>query len=170
MNAAELNVCINARRNLRTRIAVLYNSRINFCNFSAIERSAKKSHIQELYKKLEQLNKDFQLNKVSSASDEEVQKEYETCWEYESKIHECIAHLDALVGSITNNSNSDVARSFLKSPVAPLPRFNGNEDEDYDKFVYLFEETIKRFNYAEYDKFLLFKQQLGGSALKFAES
>ena len=74
--------------------------------------------------------------------------------------------------NVTNVSNSSIdnARSLLKSPIAPLPTFKGKENEDLERFLNEFEETTSKFNYAEYDKLILLKQQLSGRALTLVNS
>lgn len=58
-----------------------------------------------------------------------------------------------------------VGHSYLKSPTAPLPRFSGKDSENFTKFIFAFEEITKKFNYSNYDLFILLKQQLSDNAL-----
>ena len=94
------------------------------------------------------------------------------CEEYDSKLRSCFVLLktgSSFVPPIAGTSN-DAARSLLKSPVAPLPKFASTEGEDLIRFFTEFEETISKFSYSEYDKLLLLKQQISGRALTLVNS
>ena len=87
---------------------------------------------------------------------EKHSKEIHISESYVNKIHECLAKLT----KIKQNSNqSDQSRSLLRSPIAPLPEFSGSDHDDYTKFISSFEETISKFKYSNYDKYLLLRQQ-----------
>ena len=60
--------------------------------------------------------------------------------------------------------------SLLKSPIAPLPKYCSTEDEDLERFFSEFEDTLSKFNYPDYDKLLLLKQQISGRALTLVNS
>ena len=96
--------------------------------------------------------------------------ELNECDEYEVKFQECIARLGSRSNNTSvnrNNSNpnsSEQLRTLLKCPVAPLPTFSSGDGEDLSKFFRNFEDTIVRFNYPDYDKLLLLKQQVTGRA------
>jgi len=62
------------------------------------------------------------------------------------------------------------ARSLLKSPTAPLPRFNSEQGENLETFFHCFEQTLSKFRYTEYDKLLLLKQQVDGKGSYLLES
>ena len=60
--------------------------------------------------------------------------------------------------------------TLLKRPVAPLPGFESKDGEDLSRFFLQFEETIARYNYPDYDKLLLLKQQVSGRAKTLLKS
>ena len=64
----------------------------------------------------------------------------------------------------------DATRSLLRSPTAPLPRFTSEPGESLETFLESFEGTISKFQYTEYDKFLLLKQQVEGKGSYLLDS
>ena len=62
------------------------------------------------------------------------------------------------------------ARSMLRNPIAPLPKFTSTEGESLEPFFTQFDSTISKFSYSDYDKLLLLKQQLSGRALILVDS
>ena len=60
--------------------------------------------------------------------------------------------------------------SLLRSPTAPLPSYTSSDGEDLIGFFKQFEETTSRFNFTDYDKFLLLKQQISGRAVSLINS
>ena len=96
--------------------------------------------------------------KWSERQDEnEMEMEFISCQEYKDKISEMLLLLEV-------NLN-ETPRSLLKSPVAPLPKFNSSDDESLELFLQQFEETTGKFSYADYDRLLLLKQQVSGKTL-----
>ena len=65
---------------------------------------------------------------------------------------------------------TDVARSLLKQPTAPLPKFLSKEGEDFLKFIAEFESTTSSFSYPDRDLLLLLKQQIQGRAKYLLDS
>ena len=98
-----------------------------------------------------------------------IQDEFLKCEEYDDKIIECQAMLnannDASGMSDANSSLVGTApRSRLKCPTAPLPRFTSSTGENVELFLDQFDEIISKFDYTDYDKFLLLKEQISGRA------
>ena len=52
----------------------------------------------------------------------------------------------------------------------PSLNLSSKEDENLERFLQEFEETINKYSYAEYDKLILLKQQLSSSALILVNS
>lgn len=97
--------------------------------------------------------------------DSEMQTEVETCEDYMDKIRKCLALLDKLNSNVNVPDRSrDNFNTLLKQPVAPLPKFSGEENEDLNKFLTEFEVTTASYNYPERDLFLLLVQQVSGRA------
>ena len=88
------------------------------------------------------------------------------CFEYDDKICTCLAILDCITGT----PNSLNTSGLLKIPQVPLPKFHGHADETLSKFIREFEQIIQKFNLSNYDKLLLLKQKIVGSALAVVES
>ena len=61
-------------------------------------------------------------------------------------------------------------RNKLKPPTAPLPFFTSKDKEDFTKFILQFEAVTNKYNYSEYEKLLLLKQQISGRAKYLIES
>ena len=69
------------------------------------------------------------------------------------------------VSSNTANTNTvEAARSLLKQPVAPLPSFSGDENEDLMKFILECELTTAAYAYPDRDLLILLIQQVSGKA------
>ena len=66
--------------------------------------------------------------------------------------------------------NIEDARTLLKNPVTPLPKFSSTSDEDITRFFHIFEETTNRYKYPSGDKFLLLKQQVSGRGALLLDS
>ena len=162
MDKAQL-VRISASR--RGQVTKIYNGRDEFRSLTTVQKSVMKSKLKSLCTELQGLNNSIQQKVVEKESDEELINEIETSDRYFDNIQECIVLLDDI-----EQSTADVARSLLKSPVAPLPKFYSKEGEDLNKFLRNFEDTTQRFKYSDYDRFLLLKQQVTGRALKLIES
>ena len=102
-----------------------------------------------------------------------AEKEFASCQDYNDKLLSCLVAIKDSSTPSQSPANSDPshsARSLLKSPVAPLPKYCSSEDEDLARFFEEFEDTLSKFHYPEYDKLLLLKQQISGRALILVES
>ncbi|XP_068214773.1 uncharacterized protein [Palaemon carinicauda] len=95
--------------------------------------------------------------------------ESDICQEYQDRIQICLSLLPA---SISNHSNVSIdnARSLLKQPTAPLPRFTSKENEDFTSFLKEFRSTTSSFTYPDRDLLLLLKQQVDGRAKLLLDS
>ena len=94
------------------------------------------------------------------------------CELYQDRINES---LHSLVRPVPADppvllNNDPLPRSMLKSPTAPLPTFRSEPGENFELFIHNFEDTISKYNYAAYDKFLLLKSQISGKALYLIDS
>ena len=153
-----------ARRGIVTRI---HNDKDNFPNFTEIQKATKRAKLNALIKDLADLDREIQTIRFSdNGNTNELEKDVEKSDTYTDMIYECLVLLD----SPPDPSRVEAARSLLKSPVAPLPKFLSREGEDLQKFFRNFEEVISKFRYPDHDKFLLLKQQISGRASKLIES
>ena len=121
---------------------------------------------------LKELNNKIQSLKFSdSVPESELENELQSCSDYNHKIRECLIALD-LISQEPQPLSSIPVHTLLKRPVAPLAVFESEDGEDLSRFFLQFEETIATYNYRDYDKLLLLKQQVSGRAktlLKFLE-
>ena len=167
-NMAELKLHVNARKHLRSQITQWHNQRSSFGSFSSADRASTLALLKDVSCEIKDLNAKIQISKWSENKDEaELETELTACDAYKKKLAECIVLLEQ---APLVDYSVDTARSLLKSPVAPLPRFQSRDGEDLDRFLVQFEETLSRFNYPDYDKLLLLKQQVSGRALVLIDS
>ena len=132
-----------------------------------MQKKLKVDKLQALKEELQTLNEKIQSTSFAEHEDEgKLSADIKKCDEYFDRIQECLV----LLREPATQSNVDLARSLLKSPIAPLPTFRSEEGEDLVKFLRCFEETTTRFKYPDYDKLLLLKQQVSGRALTLINS
>ena len=154
-----LNVLINTRKYVRVSITRLYNARDNFFDLNVSEKLECSSKLNQLLQDARELNSKIQIGLYENDEQAECEldeQELEECESYEDKIRAASVQLSL---QATNTADA-AARSLLKSPTAPLPKFKSVEGENLELFLRSFEDTISKFNYPDYDKFLLLKQQI----------
>ena len=167
---AELRKLVCKRKTIRGRVTSCHNNRGCYQSFTDLQRSVERANLLDYKEELNNLNDVIQNLKCldsDAISDDDLQKEMDSCAEYQSKIKECIVYLDSLKPSNSSHVNSgqvEAARSLLKQPVAPLPSFSGDENEDLMKFIREFELTTSSYNYPDRDLLILLLQQLSGKA------
>ena len=165
----ELQRFLNVRKALRSKVTQTHNTLSTFSILSPVQVESKISFLNETLKDLKQNDSLIWAIEFKEKVEEGKHiKEIQSSLEYNEKIHECLAELGRLKQS--TDSNIDQARSLLRSPTAPLPEFSGSDKEDYNRFILSFEDTISKFRYPDYDKFLLLRQQLKGRALLLVNS
>ena len=166
---ADPNFLINTRKHLRTRVTEAYKKKDSYITYSTIDRARTRAILLDILDKLNTLNPDIQKLKWAAKEDiSELNWDLSKSDDYNSNLRECLILLEDR--PVPKNSSIDIARSLLKSPVAPLPKFSSTDEEDFTSFLIQFEDTVSRFSYPEYDKLLLLKQQLSGSALTLVNS
>ena len=167
---AELKKLVCKRKTIRMRVTACYNRVSSFHSLTKLQRSTERVNLLDYKEDLcnfDDLIQNIKYADSDAIDDDDLQKEIDTCAEYRSKIQECIVHLDSLkqVSSNTANTNTvEAARSLLKQPVAPLPSFSGNENEDLMKFIREFELTTAAYAYPDRDLLILLIQQVSGKA------
>ena len=134
MDKAQL---IRVRAARRSQVTKIYNDKDEFHLLTTVEKAVKKSKLKSLQTELQSLNSSIQQKVVEEESDADLLNEIETSDKYFDNVQECIVLLDDV-----ESNTSDIARSLLKSPVAPLPKFCSKEGEDLNKFLRNFEETF----------------------------
>ena len=164
---SELKIVNNARKYVRGQVTAHHNRRDTFVSLEEKDRLALIVKLKNFKNKLDDYDTKYQNLKFVDVDDEtSMNSEFALCDEYDNKIADCLGILEC-----KSHANSDeTARSLLRSPVAPLPSFYGQEDEDVTKFFTHFEDTLTKFKYTASDKFLLLKQQIHGRALILLES
>ena len=182
--STDYKILSNKRKFTRGNVTKIHDKIADIPNWSSGEKLKTQASLLCYQTELSKLNDAIQkLSFEHSKRDDEMHQDLTRCEEYNEKIEECLILLNqsqavpAQASSVALNapnpnasSLSSVARSLLKTPTAPLPHFKSTEEEDFLKFIAQFEETISKFNYEDYDKFLLLKQQISGRALFLIES
>jgi len=171
---------VHRRGHLRSRVTLLFDRRNTYATLPPAERNALNAKLSSHLVKLQELDSEIQTSKWSGEENlDGLNEELDSCEEYADRIRLCMAELNNEVPPVPTHDQArpvrtvnafDAARSLLKSPTAPLPKYSGQESEDLTRFLSQFQETISKFNYPNYDKFLLLKQQLSGRALILVES
>lgn len=163
-----LSYLITSRSRFRSSITRIYTERDDLVSADDIKRKNTKIKLERLSEELSSLNEKVADAKFSDKyKEEDLEKELEACEQYDDKICEC---LSLLAAASAPPPRMEEARSLLKSPVAPLPRFNTDEGENLELFLRQFEETLSKFKYTDYDKLILLKQQIFGKASVLIDS
>lgn len=176
---SEIRRLFNSRKYLRKCITEQHNRRGNFAALSSSEREKLKLTFEQWSIDLKDYNKQILANRylewTAEEEEEKSEAEFKVCHEYDDKLLDCVVALTAS-GVVSVNSNQvddesrNSARSLLRSPIAPLPKYSSSDTEDLVRFFEEFEDTISKFSYPEYDKLLLLKQQISGRALVLVNS
>ena len=162
---------IAARAQLRSNVTRLHNDRHNFHGYNAQERCSVKLKLDRLDSELKVANEKIVQFKFSGVTNEaDVASELEACELYSEKIVDFLCILQTPLPDTPNGGTVVGVRSLLKSPTAPLPRFSSTQGENLELFLSNFEETLSLYNYTDYDKLLLLKQQISGKALFLIDS
>lgn len=162
---SNLQLLVGQRKIVRKKVTELFNKSSEFVNLDQDTKLSKKSLLLGYKDRLKDLDDRIFCIKFSDTTEEAVlEEELIACEEYFDKIHTCLPLLEFHSVSSPSSNQTDVARSLLKQPVAPLPKFFSKEGEDFLKFITEFETTTRSFNYPDRDLLLLLNQQLEGRA------
>ena len=159
---SETKILINYRKYMRSQITVAYNKRDTFEHLPASQKLVERNKLLSIENDLKQHNFQIQLAKADEYTETTLEDEFKKCTEYSDRLTECLVLLEVQSRS---ESNQSAPRSILKTPIAPLPSFEGKDGENWTRFIFSFEATISKFSFPDFDKYLLLKQQLKGSAL-----
>ena len=160
---SELKVLVNKRKVIRKKVTDAFNQSDTYSTFSESQKISENAVLLSYKKALIGVDTYIQNLKFSSEDIDEAQLEVElsSCQDYQDKIESC---LPLLASKPANANNFDVARSLLKQPTAPLPKFGSSGNEDLLSFFIEFENTTGAFKYPDRDLLLLLKQQVEGRA------
>lgn len=169
---ATLTKLVTKRKSIRSRVTICHNRCGTYNLLSEVQRAIEKANLIDYQTDLENLDDGIETLKFPDSEDldeSELQRETDSCVEYRSKIKECLAIIEHLSSvdrgqNVPYQNQVEVARSLLKQPVAPLPKFSGVEHEDLVKFLREFELTTANYNYPNRDLLLLLIQQVSGRA------
>ena len=173
---AELLKLVAQRKTIRTRVTTIHNKRSTFESLSQTELDTVKANLLDYKDDLntfDDLIQNLKFGDLEKIYERELQKETDNCDEYMSKVRECLTVLNRLIvtASRTSHVNAiDAARSLLKQPTAPLPKFSGDEKEYLIRFLVEFELTTSSYKYPDRDLLLLLLQQLSGKAKTLLKS
>ena len=171
---AKLKKLVCRRKTIRAQVSRCNNRCSAYNTFSDSDRATESALLldyKEDLSKFDELIQNLKYNDSVTFDEKELQVEMDTCDEYRCKILECLAILDSISSSrissntsLRNNNLTDAARSLLKQPTAPLPKFSGEEGEDLLKFLREFTLTTSSYSYPDRDLLLLLIQQTSGKA------
>ena len=163
----ELNKLISQRSVIRKRVTESYNRSSEYLSYSLAEKNYEKGILNGFQETLTDLNDKIFNLKFTGKSPTEIETELSSCQDYADKLRGCLQVLDS---GMHNSSFADTARSLLKQPTAPLPKFFGTQEDDFLKFISEFEKTTNAFRYPDRDLLLLLKQQVQGRARLLLDS
>ena len=176
LNMSNLALAVGQRKQFRTAITRIHNDKDNFQAYPEIKKLQTKLKLERMEKDIEMVNSEI-LQITFADSTDGLQEYLDLCEEYKDKLIECISllnpppsHVSQPVITGAGSGVNAAARSLLKSPTAPLPRFTSAIGENLEMFFHQFEETLSKFTYTEYDKLLLLKQQISGKASLLIDS
>ena len=160
------------RKYLRSLVTKLNNDIPNFPQLSVLDRQSRLLKIQAAQEDLKVVDSAIRkfLYSDETIDDAELEREMAECEAYQDKLRDVLCALKDPQVSVSQPDTGGAVRSMLRSPTAPLPTFTSAEGENLELFLVNFEETILQFKYAEYDKFLLLKQQITGKASYLIDS
>ena len=170
---SELKKLVVRRKVIRSRVTISFNQINTYDSLSPLELSVQKSNLLSAKEDLLNLDKlivDLKFPDGGEIDEDELYREIEACSDYQEKVEACLCVLDSHSNSSSSNPALDNARSLLKQPVAPLPTFSGEEEEDLMRFLNEFELTTACYKYPDRDLLLLLRQQLSGKAKTLIKS
>ena len=162
--SVNLKVLVGQRKIVRKKVTESFNRSDSYQTLDTSAKLSEKGVLLGYRKSLEDLNAQIHASIFAGEfTDGDLEDELSVCQTYYDKIEKCLPLLETTVAS-NISPPIDVARSLLKQPTAPLPKFFSKEGEDFIKFITEFESTTSSFNYPDRDLLLLLKQQIDGRA------
>ncbi|XP_064098988.1 uncharacterized protein LOC135210107 isoform X2 [Macrobrachium nipponense] len=123
---AELVVLIGQRKIIRKKVTECANHSSQYLSLDNTAKVSEQGVLLEYRKRLSDLDSKIQTLKFSGEfRDEDLEAELSACQSYYDKISGIVPLLDVSVnaGSPPLSSTTDIARSLLRQPTAPLPKF-----------------------------------------------
>ena len=156
----------SARGHLRASVTKIYNDSKNYSRYDEIKRKTIKDSLVHLKAQIQSYDNSIQpMLFATEGGEEALGDEMVRCQAYQDHILESLNRLQQLEQPVMQpQATVESVRSVLKAHQAPLPEFHSTEAESFELFVRNFEDSIARYNYADCDKFLLFRQQVKGKA------
>ncbi|XP_068234134.1 uncharacterized protein [Palaemon carinicauda] len=168
---SDLRAVISRRKTVRKKVTVCYDKRDNYGGLDPALQTTERGLLLNYQKSLLELDQNVFELKFSDdgVTEAALDTESDICQEYQDRIQICLSLLPA---ALSNHSNVSIdnARSLLKQPTAPLPRFTSKENEDFTSFLKEFLSTTSSFTYPDRDLLLLLKQQVDGRAKLLLDS
>ena len=162
---SDLRLSVSSRKAIRKKVTECFNESNTYASLDPSLKLSKKNLLLNYRKSLLSVDAtihNLKLSGTDAVSDVELDAELLACQDYLDKIEFCLPLLE--VASNSAQIVADTARSLLKQPTAPLPRFRSLENEDLLRFFTEFESTTSAYNYPDRDLLLLLKQQVEGRA------
>src|SRR5215469_6705356 len=159
----------NTRKYLRTQITKQNNNiKDSLGDYSRSQKQQTLTKLQSIKLDLKKIDSDIQsLIWDESKEDNEstFNLELNTCESYEDKLFESISMLEESLRLDSNNVTQPIpAQNHFKPPIAPLPKYSGEEGEDLERFFCDFEAVMNKFSFSQYEMFIMLKDQLAGRA------
>ncbi|XP_068227554.1 uncharacterized protein [Palaemon carinicauda] len=165
----DLKRLITSQKFVRKYVTESFDRRDQFILLEVSDKLVLESKLTDNMARLKEL--DLQILGIKWSSEEnesELMEELEACENYQDKLRSSLFKLQSPVPTIP--SPPTPVLPLLKRPTAPLPRYSGQENKDLTKFLSQFEAVINRYEYSDYEKLLLLKQQITGRALVLIDS
>ena len=161
---SDLRLLVSSRKTIRKKVTDCFNALATLVSLDESQKLSKKNLLLSYKNSLIEIDAKIHNLKLSDSegiSDAELDSELSACQDYLDKIESCLPLLEVR----SNYSQTiDTARSLLKQPTAPLPKFKSLTNENLLRFISEFESTTSAFNYPDRDLLLLLKQQTEGRA------
>ena len=133
---AELQRLISTRKYKRSQITLNFNQRLTFSDLPISDRLALKQKLESIEQTISEMNVSIQTIVYNPQDEDGFLTELSTCDDYENKLDCCLTLLsEPQTSQNLEIPSSASARSILKCPTAPLPIFNGYEDENLTRFI-----------------------------------
>ena len=162
---SDIRLSVSSRKAIWKKVTECFNESSTYASLDPSLKLSKKNLLLNYRKSLLSVDAtihNLKLSGTDAVSDVELDAELLACQDYLDKIEFCLPLLE--VASNSAQIVADTARSLLKQPTAPLPRFRSLENEDLLRFFTEFESTTSAYNYPDRDLLLLLKQQVEGRA------
>ena len=176
-------VAVEARKHVRTAVTRIHSDVDAFGTYETVDLNKINAKLHKLELQLDQMNEKVQNLKFPPDKEPDattLEAELNSCDLYFERICDAQSAISNLLAARTSATASaapganttgigsaqqlHAPSSLLKSPVAPLPKFESKEGENLELFIGMFDDAVSKFHFTEYDKIVLLKQQVSGRA------